>query len=346
MAKDKSKIKSIALRYTLNILFILVGTFLMGISFSVFLSPNKISPTGFSGIASIICNLLAKSNIIISPSIIYLALNAVLFIIAFKSMGKEFIILSITGVGGFSLSMFVCEYIKIDVGNDLLLCALYGGLLMGLGSGLVLKSGGSTGGCDTIACMLKHHNAKITTGQLIMTIDGIIIVASCFIYGINYGMYALITTFIMGNVCDVVLNGVKAARAYYIITDKGEELSEAIKKNVNRGVTQINATGMYKKQSHNMLFCLVTRSQVIALKRTIKEIDPNAFMYSVNVTEAIGMGFEPLEKDKNEKKKDKKKKTIKANEVIEQTAEVTNNTETVNNNNVSENNETVSNNSN
>ena len=297
----------------INIIYILVGTFLMGIAFSVFLSPNKISPTGFSGIASIICNLLANANIIISPSIIYLALNAILFIIAFKSMGKEFIILSITGVGGFSLSMFICEFIKFDVGNDLLLCALYGGLFMGFGSGLVLKSGGSTGGCDTIACMLKHHNAKITTGQLIMAIDGIIIIVSCFIYGINYGMYALVTTFIMGNVCDIVLNGVKAARAYYIITDKGEELSEAIKNNVNRGVTEINATGMYKKQSHNMLFCLVSRSQVVALKRTIKQVDPNAFMYSVNVTEAIGMGFDKLDKDNSEKKKKNIKKNKKQN---------------------------------
>lgn len=328
---EKQQMKKLALRYTLNILYILIGTFLMGIAFSVFLSPNKISPTGFSGIASIICNLLATKNIIISPSLVYLGLNVVLFAIAFKSMGKEFIILSVTGVGGFSLSMFICEFIKFDVGNDLLLCALYGGLFMGLGSGLVLKSGGSTGGCDTIACMLKHHNAKITTGQLIMTIDGIIIAVSCFIYGINYGMYALVTTFIMGNITDIVLNGVKAARAYYIITDKGDELSEAIKKNVNRGVTEINATGMYKKQNHNMLFCLVSRSQVVALKRTIKEIDPNAFMYSVNVTEAIGVGFDPLEKEKAEKKakkiKDKQNKKIKAetNTVEIETIEIENN---------------------
>lgn len=330
---DTVQKKKLALRYTLNILYILVGTFLMGIAFSVFLSPNNISPTGFSGIASLICNLLARNNIIISPSLVYLALNAILFAIAFKSMGKEFIILSVTGVGGFSLSMFICEFIKFDVGNDLLLCALYGGLFMGLGSGLVLKSGGSTGGCDTIACMLKHHNAKITTGQLIMTIDGMIIAVSCFAYGIKYGMYALVTTFIMGNICDVVLNGVKAARAYYIITDKGDELSEAIKKNVNRGVTEINATGMYKKQTHNMLFCLVSRSQVVALKRTIKEIDPHAFMYSVNVTEAIGVGFDPLEKEKAEKKqkKNKKNKENKVENVETEIVEIENNNDKLEN---------------
>lgn len=109
-------------------------------------------------------------------------------------------------------------------------------------------------------------------------------------------MYALVTCFIMGNACDIVINGVKAARAFYIITDKGSELSEAIFKNVQRGVTELNVTGMYKHQNHQMLLCVVTRSQITALKRTIKSVDPKAFMYSVNVSEALGVGFEPLDK--------------------------------------------------
>lgn len=288
--------KKLVLRYFVNVLTILLGTFLMGLAFSVFLSPNNISPTGFSGIASLISNFAARYGVNINPSILYLVMNAILFAIAFKSMGKEFILLSITGVLGYSLCMVVTELIKIDVGNDLLLCALYGGLFMGLGSGLVIRSGGSTGGGDTIACMLKNSNVKITTGQIIIAIDFVIIVCSCFAYGINYGMYALVTCFIMGNACDIVINGVKAARAFYIITDKGSELSEAIFKNVQRGVTELNVTGMYKHQNHQMLLCVVTRSQITALKRTIKSVDPKAFMYSVNVSEALGVGFEPLDK--------------------------------------------------
>ncbi len=282
----------------INIIFIVGGTFLMGIAFSVFLSPNNISPTGFSGIASLVCNALKTYGFNLSPSILYLAMNAVLFAIAFKSMGKRFIILSTLGVASYSLAMFVCDYITINVGSDLLLCAIYGGLLMGAGAGFVLRAGGSTGGGDTIACMLKNSNIKITTGQILIIIDTVIIGVSCFVYGINYGMYALVTCFIMGNVCDVVINGVKAARAYYIITDKADELGEAIIKNVKRGATQLDVTGMYKKDDHKMLLCLVTRAQVADLKRTVKQIDPNAFMYSVNVTEALGVGFDPLEKHK------------------------------------------------
>ena len=288
--------KKVILRYAISVLTIIVGTFLMGVAFSVFLSPNNISPTGFSGIASLVSNYAATKGITINASLLYMGMNLILFIIAFKSMGKEFIILSVTGVLSFSLCMYLCEFIKLDVGSDLLLCALYGGIFMGAGAGLVIRSGGSTGGGDTIACMLKKGNAKITQGQVIVAIDMVIIAVSSFIYGINYGLYALVTCVIMGYVCDIVINGVKAARAFYIITDKSDELSAEIMKQVERGVTKISVTGMYLKQEHNMLLCLCSRSQVTALKRAVKEIDPKAFMYSVNVSEALGVGFDPLEK--------------------------------------------------
>lgn len=308
--------KKKAVVYCINVLTIMLGTFFMGIAFSVFLSPNKISPTGFSGIASLICNFASSKGVYINPSLLYLGMNAVLFAIAFKSMGKEFIILSVTGVAAYSLSMFLCGYIHINVGNDLLLCAVYGGLFMGLGSGLVLRSGGSTGGGDTIACMLKNRNSRITTGQILIIVDTIIILGSCLVYGITYGMYALVTCFIMGNVCDVVINGVKAARAYYIITDKADNMSHAIIDNIKRGVTCMDVVGMYQNTNHKMIMCIVTRSQVVALKRVVKSYDPTAFMYSVNVTEALGRGFDPLDKKATLKSKNDVKPTTLEDTVI------------------------------
>ncbi len=289
-------------KYIINIVAILIGTFLMGISFSVFLSPNKISPTGFSGIASLVSNVIKQqTGFVLSPSIIYLFMNAVLFVIAFKTMGLEFIILSITGVLGFSLSMWICTYITINVGSELLLCSIYGGLFMGVGAGIVIRAGGSTGGGDTIACMLKNANAKISTGQIIMLIDAILIIASCFIYGINYGMYAIITCILMGYVCDTVINGVKGTRAYYIVTSKPEQVYQEIGKTVHRGMTEIKATGMYTHQDKTILMCLLSRSEIAGLKRAVRKADQQAFMFSVDVKEAIGMGFEPMQKDSKEK---------------------------------------------
>ena len=314
--------KQIIKKYAISIGIILIGTFLMGVSFSVFLSPNKISPTGFSGIASLLSNILNEhANFYISPSIIYLVMNAILFAIAFKTMGLEFIILSATGVGGFSLSMQLCTYIKLSVGGDLLLCALYGGLLMGFGAGLVLRVGGSTGGGDTIACMLKHSNVKITTGQIIMIIDAILIVASCVAYGINYGMYAIIACILMGYVCDIVINGVKGTRAYYIVTSKPDEVYQEIEKHVHRGMTQINATGMYTHTNKSILMCLLSRSEIAGLKRAVKSADKDAFMYSVDVKEAIGVGFEPMQKqsqiNKQSTKQDSQDNSLDTKENVE-----------------------------
>lgn len=293
--------KKIAVKWTINILAVIIGTFIMGISFSVFLSPNKISPTGFSGIASLISNLVkSKTGFYLSPSILYLVMNAILFLIAFKTMGLEFIILSITGVASYSAAMEVCGLINIDVGNDLLLCALYGGLLMGIGAGIVLRFGGSTGGGDTIACMLKHSNVKVTTGQIIIIIDVVIIAASCVAYGISYGMYAIITCILMGYMCDTVINGVKGTRAYYIVTDKPEQMYEEISKHVHRGVTQIKGTGMFTHKDRSILMCLLSRSEIASLKRAVRAADEKAFMYSIDVKEAIGVGFEPMKKSHQE----------------------------------------------
>ena len=305
--------KQIALKYFINISAIIVGTFIMGIAFSVFLSPNKISPTGFSGIASLISNLvLDKTGFYLAPSILYLVMNAILFAVAFKTMGFEFIILSITGVASYSLAMWVCGFIEINVGNDLLLCAIYGGLLMGVGAGIVLRFGGSTGGGDTIACMLKHSHVKVTTGQIIIIIDTIIIIGSCFAYGISYGMYAIITCFLMGHACDIVINGVKGTRAYYIVTNKPQEVYDEIIRHVHRGVTEIKATGMYTHKDRAILICLLSRSEVANLKRSVRASDPNAFMYSIDVKEAIGVGFEPMRKqtEKQLQSKDAEKVSV------------------------------------
>ncbi len=289
-------------KYVFNILLIIVGTFLMGISFSVFLSPNNISPAGFSGIASLVSNVVkSETGFYLSPSILYLAMNAILFVLAFKSMGVEFIVLSIAGVLSFSLSMWICTLFTLDVGSDLLLCALYGGLLMGLGSGIVIRVGGSTGGGDTIACMLKHANARISTGQIILSIDAVLVVASCFAYGISYGMYAIITCLVMSYVCDTVINGVKGTRAYYIVTSKPEEVYAAISKIVHRGMTEIKGKGMYTHHDKSILMCLLSRSEIVLLKRAVRQTDNQAFMFSIDVKEAIGVGFEPLLKEKQTK---------------------------------------------
>ncbi len=274
----------------------------MGFAYNIFLAPNSITPTGFSGIATIISHLLSKVNITIMPSLIYLGLNAILFIFAFRTMGKDFCIYSLTGILGYSLSMQVLSYIHLNVGNDLLLCTIYGGCVMGIGTGIVIRFGGSTGGADMSAAIIHKYTHKITTGQLIISIDAIIVTASAIVYGLNLGMYALISCIIMGTMCDMVLDGVRSVRAYYIITDKKKELSDALMTQIHRGVSNIKVTGMYSETEHDMLFVVVSRPQIMTLKSVVKQVDPNAFLISTQVKEAVGIGFEKLETKENNKK--------------------------------------------
>lgn len=297
------------INYTKNIIAIIIGTFFMGFSYNVFLHPNNITPTGFSGIATIISHLIDGA---ISASPIYLAMNAVLFIFAYKTMGRDFCIYSIAGILGYSLSMEVLSFIHINVGSDLLLCTLYGGVVMGFGTGIVIRFGGSTGGVDMMANILGKKFKRITTGQLIIIIDALVVSLSAIVYGLNLGMYALINCLLMGVMCDLVLDGVRSVRAYYIITNNAKELSQALMDKVHRGVSNIKITGMYSGTDHDMLFVVVTRPQVMQLKQVVKDIDPTAFLISTQVKEALGIGFEPITKEQTKKmtfKKSKEKST-------------------------------------
>ena len=289
--------RKVVFTYAKNMCAIIIGTFIMGFAFNVFQAPNHITPTGFSGIATIISYLLGRAGVNIAPSPIYLGLNVILFIFAYKALGKEFCIYSVTGILGYALSMQVLSYVHINVGNDLLLCCIYGGCIMGVGTGLVIRFGGSTGGADMSAVILRKIWPNLSTGTLIIVIDGIIIGVSAIVFGLNLGMYALVSCILMGSVCDMIANGQKTVSAYYIITNKKEELAQELLNRVHRGVSSIQITGMYSHQEHDMIFVVVRRSEVIALKHVIHDVDPTAFVISVNVREAMGIGFDKLHVD-------------------------------------------------
>ena len=286
--------RKVVFTYAKNMCAIIIGTFIMGFAFNVFQAPNHITPTGFSGIATIISYLLGRAGVNITPSPIYLGLNVILFVFAYKALGKEFCIYSTTGILGYALSMQLLSYVHINVGNDLLLCCIYGGCIMGLGTGLVIRFGGSTGGADMSAVILRKIWPNLSTGTLIIVIDGMIIGVSAIVFGLNLGMYALVSCILMGTICDMVANGQKVVSAYYIITNKKEELAKELLDRVHRGVSSIQVTGMYSHQTHDMLFVVVRRSEVITLKHVIHEVDANAFMIGVNVREAIGLGFDKM----------------------------------------------------
>lgn len=311
--------------FLIECLIIMVGTFITAIGFKVFLTPHNIVPGGFMGIAQIIYDLISQTGFTAIPvSIWYIVLNAVLYVFAVKHMGLKFGLR--VAVGILSYSLFVDLIDKIDFISSIavqieteamsitgagvyILYAIYGGLLMGTGLGLVFRGNGSTGGSDMVAVLVNKFFPTVTTGQIVMTVDGIVVVLSAIAYqSLVLPLYALITIFLCGKVADLFVDGVRSFRAFYIVTEKKEELSQTIFEKVHRGVTNIKCEGMYTHKDRDMLMVIVRRSQVIMLKRVVKEVDPNSFMFSANVKEAYGQGF--LTYTENKKHKNKKVKAV------------------------------------
>ena len=310
-----------------QIALILIGTFVMAFGFMVFLSPYNIVPGGFMGIAQILYDVLKSIGFSYIPlSAWYIILNLFLFVYAVKVLGLKFGLRA--GIGILSYSLFIELIGSFDIiakiGEQFnaeastlsgvgvyILYALYGGLLMGAGIGFVFRGEGSTGGCDMVAVVVNKFFPTITNGQIIMIVDGCVVLASAIAYGsIVLPLFALITIFISGRTADMFVDGVRSLRAYYILTDKKEEMSNRILTEIERGVTNIKCEGMYTKKDKDMLLVILRRTQIMKLKKIVKEVDINSFMFSSTVKEAYGQGFIAYENE-DTKRKDKQEKVDK-----------------------------------
>ena len=288
--------------YTVSIILLFAGTFLMALGFSLFLVPIQIAPGGFSGLASLIVFSLKGIGITFVPTgMLTLAMNIPLYLLAIKKLGGRFGLYSVIGVILFTVFIDVVALfeplLNIDT-SDKMLSAVYGGVIMGLGLGLVIRIGGSTGGSDMLSIVISNRFPTVSVGTVIMVVDGLVVALSIFIYGLNSALYAFIAIFLSTVLVDYVLEGTRAAKAYYIISNASEEIAENVLLKINRGVTALKAKGMYTKHDKNVLLCLVTRTQVAELRRIVHAIDPTAFMFSTSVKEVIGEGFVKEEQTK------------------------------------------------
>lgn len=228
-------LKNLNLRNVLlEILGTIIGTAIMAIGISLFLLPNKLSSGGFSGLATITYYLL---NIPVGT--IILILNIPLFIVAFFKIGKTFFVKSI--IGTISLSIFIDLFEKIQpLTHDRFLACIYGGIIIGIGTALVLKSKSSSGGTDLISNIVKEYNQKIRMGTVIVIIDTIIIALNVIIFKeIEIGLYSAIAIYLDGKMIDIIFEGIYFTKLIFIISDKNEEISNAIEKDIKRGVTRL-----------------------------------------------------------------------------------------------------------
>lgn len=268
---------------------ILIGSLIGGVAYPMFLTPNRIAPGGITGIATIL-NFLLKWPV----GTVSLVLNIPLFLIGYKTMGRIFAFRSL--VATILFSVFIDVLPLQPVINDPMLGALYGGVLLGVGLGLIMRGGATTGGSDMIARMVHKRFSFISTGAFLFAIDFAVVLAASALIGISEALYALISIFLSAKVMDVVIIGFSSNKACFVISSRWQEISARIMKDMDRGVTQLTARGGYTGEERPTLLCVISRSEITAFKRILREEDENAFVIIVEAHEAIGDGFSALDK--------------------------------------------------
>lgn len=274
---------------------ILTGTFIMAAGFVFFISPYKLAPGGVYGIA-IILHYLFNFPIGISA----LLMDIPLTIIGIKILGPKFGPKTIVGFVSTSLWVTLLEWIygyEPLVENDALLSAIFGGVLIGLGLGLVFKSRATSGGSDIIGMIIAKYT-HLPIGQLMIMVDSAIVLLGLAAFGKwEIPLYSWIVIFISGKVIDVVLQGLDYDKTLFIISDKQEEIREKILFDLNRGGTIMNGKGMYNGQDKSIIFTVVNRRELAILKDFIHRIDPKAFLTVINANEILGEGFKSLKEE-------------------------------------------------
>lgn len=280
--EEKARVKQILK----EIIGTIVGSFIMAVGIALFLLPNQLSSGGITGIATITYYLLK-----IPMGTVIMAINIPLFLFSGYKIGKAFFIKSI--IGTISLSFFIDILDKIEpLTNDRFLACVYGGIIIGIGTAILLKENSSTGGSDLISYIAKKYNPTIRTSNIILIIDFIIICLNMlFFKEIEIGLYSAIAIYLMGKIIDILFEGIYFTKMMIIISDKSEEIAKSIENEIKRGTTGIYGKGMFTNKEKLILMCVAPRKDIAKIKLMARKIDTNSFIIITNSREVLGQGF-------------------------------------------------------
>ncbi len=268
-------------------LLVTLGCLMIGFSFNCFYQPQMLSLGGFSGIAQIFHHFIPALSI----GTFSILLNAPLFIIAWRRLGSRFLVKALYTMVVVSLSFDFWAAIHTFRPLDLILSSVYGGVILGVGLGLILREGTSSGGTDLLAVLIRPYIGGLSIGNLGLIIDiAVILVHSSVFKGLDLAMYSGVSLFISYSVVDLVVYGKNTAKLTYIISSKNEEIEKKLLE-MKKGVTRIEARGAYTGASRPVLLCAVRKGEMLAVKKMIKEVDENAFFILCDATEVLGEGF-------------------------------------------------------
>ena len=272
-------------KHVRNIFFMIVGSFIVCSGFSIFISPNSFLAGGVWGISAIIHHYANGL-----PMGVYLAmLNIPLIIWGWNKLNLRFAVYTVFVILlQSSLLVVMPFYLQplVYTTNPLLAC-IFGGLLIGLGSGLIVKYHGSGGGMDIVGIILKTR-FDISVGTILLTANATVVFCAAFVFGFEPAMYTMVNLFISSQVFTQVLEGFNRKRNMMIISEKGADIAQKLIRELGRGVTIIKGEGGYTHRSKDVLFCVVSRFELSALKEIIAQMDPNAFVCINETYEVMG----------------------------------------------------------
>lgn len=266
-----------------KVIIIMIGAILYSIGLEIFLIPNHIIDGGVVGIS-----IMTNHFIDVPLGLLTFILNIPFFIIGYKQIGKTFTISTIFSVICYSIGVSILKPIP-GITHDILLAAVFGGIIVGLGIGLIMRSGGSTDGTEVVAIILDKR-INFSVGEIIMFFNFFILLSAGLIFGWDKAMYSLITYFIAIKVIDIIVEGIDESKAVIIISDKHEDISQAIMARLGRGMTYLYGKGGKEGEYKNVIYVVVSRLEISKLKSIVNGFDDDAFI-TIGSVETTGKSY-------------------------------------------------------
>lgn len=285
--------KKKGIRYIKKYTMLTIACVIFGIGVALFVDPNDLAPGGFTGLAIMINRLIP-----VNTGMLYLILNIPVILLGIRKFGWKFTVSTLYSI--LAVSLFTdLFHLMTPVTYDPLLGAVFGGALIGVGIGLVMRNGGTTGGADIVIKCLKIRIPHMKTGTLMLMLDAAIIGMSGIVFGnFNAVLYGILSSVATSVALDFVLYGGDEARLIYIISDKAEGIAEKLLEDVDIGVTFLNGSGAYHNTEKKVIMCVVKKQLAPRVEEVVENDDQGAFMIITNASEIYGEGYKSFFADK------------------------------------------------
>lgn len=276
--------KASIIKLVTRIFMVIMGAIVMAVGLELFLVPNNVMDGGIVGVSIIASHLIG-----LPLGLFIFILNLPFIFLGYKQIGKTFALTTALGITVLSVTTLLLHHIH-PFTSDLLLATVFGGIILGLGVGIVIRFGGCLDGTEVLA-ILFNKKLPFSVGEIILFINLIIFTVAGFVFTWEKAMYSIVAYYIAAKMIDIVVQGMEESKSVYIISDEIDEIGRAIMDRLGRGVTYLHGEGAYTGDNKKVIFCIITRLEESKMKEIVKSIDDNAFLAIGNISEVKGGRF-------------------------------------------------------